>query len=137
MKNLPILAGVAIAVLAVGSGPQSRALADNVLEACSKELTTHCANVVPGNGHLYACLYANEEKMSEECDAATADVLNQMDLFFEVIRYTKQACLIDIEKHCSGVEIGGGRVLSCLKSNKGGLSDACGEVVRSLTLPES
>lgn len=136
MSNSTFRLGLAACAVVFGLGGHSAANAESVFEACSEEATTLCANVVPGHGHLYACLYANEEKMSDRCDAATADVLDQMDLFFELVRYTKQECLIDIEKHCSGVDMGGGRILSCLTSNESDLSDACGAVVQRLTSPE-
>jgi hypothetical protein len=57
------------------------ARSQSVFEVCSSEITSHCSAVLPGEGHLYACLYANEEKLSDACDEATMDVLKQLDLF--------------------------------------------------------
>ncbi len=99
------------------------AKSQSVFEACSSEIASQCSAVLPGNGHLYACLYANEEKLSEACDDAAEDVLDQLDLFFELVRYAKQECAIDIEKLCSGVEMGGGRIYSCLKAQSANLTN--------------
>ena len=35
------------------------------------------------------------------------------------------ACRADVQKLCSNVQPGGGRIVACLKQNKDGLSDAC------------
>lgn len=50
-------------------------------------------------------------------------------MFFEVIRYAAQECGDDIAKHCQGVELGGGRIYSCLKGSGDQLSDACAAVI--------
>jgi hypothetical protein len=113
------------------------ARSQSVFEACSSEIKSQCSAVLPGDGHLYACLYANEEKLSDACDDATEDVLDQLDLFFELIRYAKQECAMDIEKHCSGVEMGGGKILSCLKSHSADLRNDCTEVINKISLPEN
>jgi hypothetical protein len=113
------------------------ARSQSVFEACSSEIKSQCSAVLPGDGHLYACLYANEEKLSDACDDATEDVLDQLDLFFELIRYAKQECAMDIEKHCSGVEMGGGKILSCLKSHSADLRNDCTEVISKISLPEN
>ena len=66
------------------------AQAQDTLAVCAGEISTHCASVVPGHGHVYACLYSHEEKLGEACDEAVADVLDALDGFFELVRYAKQ-----------------------------------------------
>lgn len=127
---------VAAGTLVLSALLPAPATAENVLEACSAELQGSCGDVVPGNGRLYSCLYANEEKLSDGCSDAVADVHDQMDLLFELVRYTKQECLVDIEKLCTSVELGGGRLYSCLKQNEADLTPECGEVITRLSLPE-
>jgi len=111
------------------------AKSQSVLEACSSEVASHCSAVLPGNGHLYACLYANEEKLSEACDNAAEDVLDMLDRFFEIARYAKQECSVDIAKFCSSVEAGGGRIYSCLKSHSENLTDDCAGVMDKVIIP--
>ncbi len=112
-----------------------QAAAQSVFDACGEDVANHCETVVPGNGRIFACLYAHEDKISESCDAVIVDVANQLDLFFELIRYTKQECRADIEKHCLDVEWGGGRIYTCLKSHKAELASDCSTVVESIILP--
>jgi hypothetical protein len=112
-----------------------QATAQRVFEACGEDVANHCEAVTPGNGRIFACLYAHEDKISESCDAVIVDVANQLDLFFELIRYTKQECRADIEKHCMDVEMGGGRIYTCLKSHKAELTSDCSTVVESINLP--
>lgn len=111
------------------------AKSQSVFEACSSEVANHCSGVLPGHGHLYACLYANEEKLSEPCDDASEDVLDQLDLFFELVRYAKQECAVDIAKHCASVEMGGGRIYSCLKAQSTNLTEDCSAAMSNISMP--
>lgn len=43
---------------------------------------------------------------------------------------TRQACMSDYRKHCSGVVLGGGRVIACMQANAEKLTPACREAVR-------
>ena len=108
------------------------ARSQSVFEVCLGDIKSHCASVLPGDGRLYACLYAHEEKISEACDEATADVADQLDLLFELVGYTKFQCRADIKKHCSGVEMGGGQIISCLQGKSGLLTGDCAKVVNRL-----
>ena len=127
----------AVVAFALTALTPDTARSQSVFEVCSSEIKSHCSAVLPGDGRLYACLYANEEKLSDACDEATMDVLDQLDLFFELVRYAKQECAMDIEKHCTGVEMGGGKILSCLKSHSADLRNDCTEVINKFNLPEN
>jgi len=113
-----------------------RATAQSVFEACGEDVANHCEAVTPGNGRIFACLYAHEDMISESCDAVIVDVASLLDQFFELIRYTKQECRADIEKHCMDVEMGGGRIYSCLKSHKAELTSDCSTVLESISVPD-
>ena len=126
----------AVVAFALTALTPDTARSQSVFEVCSSEIKSHCSAVLPGDGRLYACLYANEEKLSDACDEATMDVLDQLDIFFELIRYAKQECAMDIEKHCTGVEMGGGKILSCLKSHSADLRNDCTAVLDKINLPE-
>ncbi len=127
-------AGVfAVSMMVLSPG---QATAQSVFEACGEDIANHCKAVTPGDGRIFACLYAHEDKISESCDAITDDVANLLDLFFEVIRYTNQECRADIEKHCMDLEMGGGRIYSCLKSHKAELTSDCSTVLESINLPD-
>jgi hypothetical protein len=81
---------------------------------------------------MMSCLYAHEDKLSEACDAATDDIGDLIDSFFFELQQAYAACAPDIEKHCSDVKFGQGRVLSCLASNQASLSSDCDDVVATL-----
>ena len=76
-----------------------------------------------------ACLYAHEDKVSDDCDAATDDVGDILDTVFAKIQDVMSECRPDIEKHCSDVKFGEGRIISCLNENNASLADACKAVV--------
>lgn len=125
----PATAG-AIALCATLPQP---AAAQNVIALCADEIATHCAQVEPGHGRLYACLYANEASLGERCDMATADVLDQLDRFFELVRHAKQECREDIKALCEDVVVGEGRLYSCLKSQEGRLTQGCGDAMTAIS----
>ena len=64
LTSLPII------LMACFAGNEQLA-AQSIFESCAKDLETYCGAVTPGNGRTYACIYAHEDKVSDECDAAT------------------------------------------------------------------
>ena len=123
---------LSIILLACGVG-SGRLAAQSIFESCAKELQTYCAEVTPGNGRTIACIYAHEDKVSDDCDAATENGAALLDWFFESVRYVYDQCADDVQKHCVGTEFGGGRIISCLLEKRAALSDACREVTAELS----
>ncbi len=119
--SLPII------LMALVAGNE-RLAAQSIFEICAKDLETYCAAVTPGNGRTFACIYAHEDKVSDDCDAATENGATLLDWFFETVRYVYDRCADDVQKHCAGTEFGGGRILSCLNEQSSELTDACKEV---------
>ena len=116
-----------IILMALVAGNE-RLAAQSIFESCAKDLETYCSAVTPGNGRTLACIYAHEDKVSDDCDAATENGATLLDWFFETVRYVYDRCADDVQKHCAGTEFGGGRILSCLNENSSELTDACKEV---------
>ena len=102
--------------------------AQSIFESCAKDLETYCGAVTPGNGRTLACIYAHEDKISEECDAATDNASTLLDWFLEKVRYVYDRCADDIQKHCAGTEFREGRIISCLIEKSSEVTDACKEV---------
>lgn len=123
------MAAVAVISLTPGS-----VIAQNVIDACADDIKAQCSSVEPGHGHVLACLYAHEEKLSDDCDAAVADVHDKLDLFFELFRFTKQECRDDIETYCKDAVMGNGRIYSCLTENAASLSEDCASAVSSISI---
>lgn len=127
----PTLAALA-AALAAAAPP---AAAQSILQACAPEIETHCQAVEPGHGRLFACLYAHETALSDACDAATGEMSDLIDMFFETVHRVHRACGRDAAEHCSDVTVGGGRMLACLRENAAAVSPGCTEVIDTLALP--
>ena len=109
-----------------------RLAAQSIFESCEADLKAYCSQVTPGNGRILSCFYAHEDKISDSCDAAIEDQANLLDWFFESMRYALDQCADDIQKHCTDVAYGGGRVLSCLVEETSPLTDSCKTLVEEM-----
>ena len=103
--------------------------AQSIFESCPKDLETYCSEVTPGNGRISACIYAHEDKISDECDAATENLSTLLDWFLETVRYTLDQCADDVQKYCAETEFGGGLLLSCLDEKSSQLTGGCKEAI--------
>jgi len=111
------------------------ASAQSIFASCEEDLAKFCPAVTPGHGRISACLYAHEDQVSPSCDAAIAETADLIDMLFERVRYAKQQCGADVAKLCGEVEIGQGRLFSCLYEQKPALSAECLEVIENVQLP--
>src|SRR5215475_12728649 len=114
---------LAVALLCVlpGTPGTSRAQEDilaSVKEGCQKDLDSFCKGVTPGEGRVLACLYAYEDKLSGRCEYALYDASAQLDHAVAALSYGATECKADLEKHCSTVKAGEGRLLACLQKNE-------------------
>jgi hypothetical protein len=107
----------------------SAGLATPLHGACKADIEKYCSNVEPGDGRLLACLYAHEDKVSEACDDATADMSNIVDAALSAVGDTVAQCVPDIQKHCSGTEFGDGQMLSCLYAHRADIHKDCAKGV--------
>src|ERR1043166_2311529 len=89
-----------------------------VKEGCEKELSSFCKDVTSGEGRVLACLYAYEDKLSGRCEYALYDASAQLDHAVAALSYGATECKADLEKHCSTVKAGEGRVLACLQKKE-------------------
>jgi hypothetical protein len=86
--------------------------------------------VTPGEGRGAACLYAHEDKLSALCKDTLYEVRGEFKNASENIGMVIEDCQSDIVRLCSKVEVGEGRVLSCLEKNKGNIGLKCRESMR-------
>ncbi|MCW2309596.1 cysteine rich repeat-containing protein [Rhodobium gokarnense] len=124
----------AILTLALAAAPAGAEDADTpgVWEACEADVAEYCGEVEPGNGHILSCLYAHETVLSEDCDAAFADFGDAIDGFFFTVRSALATCATDLEEHCSGVNFGKGRLLTCLGAAHDDLEPECEAIVTDI-----
>lgn len=104
-------------------------LATQVLEGCNSELMQYCAQVTPGEGRLLSCLYAYQDKLSGQCEHALYDAAARLERAIGAIAYVADQCRSELETHCTGVEVGDGRVAQCLKDHVAELSPGCDQAL--------
>lgn len=93
---------------------------------CKSDVKKLCSDVTPGEGRIAACLNSKEDQLSAKCDTAwkgtKAKVSQWMDK--QDVSFRKN-CTTDVQKFCSSVPSGRGRLLDCLDKNEDGLSNSC------------
>lgn len=101
---------------------------------CEKELTTYCKDVTPGEGRILACLYAHGDKVSGRCEYAVYDAAAQLQRAVSTLAYLANECDADFEKVCGKVELGEGRILTCLKENQAIVTPRCNQAMDDIDL---
>jgi hypothetical protein len=146
-----VLASAAVAQQA------SEAQRNAIRQACPTDYQTYCANVPPGGKPAFECLARNLARLSPSCQqavgvvvhgaapaaphattvapaapsaAAPAPAAPPMPLR-EQLMILRYACSGDFRALCSGVPLGGGRAIACLRANAGALSPQCGAALRT------
>jgi len=94
---------------------------------CRTELETYCRTVTPGSNRGLACLYANSDKLSGACESAFYDAAKDLQNATNNLNAFVSACREDMEKLCSKVAVGEGRIRACLEKNKETVSAKCNE----------
>ena len=107
-------------------------LLKSVKDGCEKELGSYCKEVTPGEGRVLACLYAFEDKLSPRCEYALYDASAQLQHAVASLSYGANECKADLEKHCSKVESGEGRLAACLKKNEKDLTERCKKAMKDI-----
>jgi hypothetical protein len=91
---------------------------------CGADAQKLCANVAAG-GSLMQCLNQHKSELSPECAKSMEKLKQQAATHLGEIREMRRACGSDVNNFCKGVELGGGRVLACLKEHESNLSPSC------------
>ena len=107
---------------------------DNVKKSCNKELTTFCKGVKPGEGRILACLYAFEDRVSDQCVYALYNASVDLEKAVVALKYVAESCHADLEKNCAHVELGKGKGLECLNKNAATVSQACKDAMKETGL---
>jgi len=131
LKVILLVMAAAIFVL-VSNAMAAENLVETVTKGCEKELTSYCSNVTPGEGRILACLYAHSDKLSGQCEYALYDAAVQLERFVAALAYVANECDEDLDKFCSGVEAGEGRLLKCLDDNAEKVSARCTQALKDV-----
>ena len=111
----------ATASFAQGTPPPTGAPPEKGGGVCKADIAALCPNLQPGPGEHRAvaqCLESQADKLSAPCKAHLDEMKARMEA-------AKQACSPDVQKFCSNVPAGDGRVMQCLHQHQSELSDAC------------
>lgn len=135
LRRLLSVAALA-ATVALGASPASAEddLVATVQNGCKSELAEFCSTVTPGNQRVLACLYAHEDKLSGRCEYALYDAAAQLQRALGAISYVVNECKTDLEKHCSTIEPGGGRLAACIKRNESALTPRCSQAMKDVDM---
>jgi hypothetical protein len=126
--------GLTMCALASVAGAAQPSLKDQVKDGCKTELESYCKQVTPGEGRLLACLYAFEDKLSSRCDYALYDASTRLEHAVTALAHGATECKSDIEKHCTAVQAGEGRIVECLKKQGDKLSKRCRHAMKDIGL---
>jgi len=127
-RNVLLAIGVVLLLGVTGSWAQE-SIIDNVMTACEVEVDTYCSQVTPGEGRLLACFYAFEDKLSGRCQYAIYEGAAQLEQFAAAVTHVASECMDDLEKFCAQVELGEGRVGTCLLEHKAEVSPGCSQAM--------
>lgn len=115
MKSIALGATIVLwgaAYCAVGE----ESLIVRAVKSCQSDISNYCGHVKMGQGRIWGCLLANDEKITSQCGMA----LNAVTLNFESVRGKAdeivRACETDRENYCPGAQWGQGGVVRCLAS---------------------
>ena len=90
---------------------------------CLGDIQKFCSDAPAGGGKIQACLKSHEADLSKGCKA-------HVDQLRSTGQRLAAICVWDIERFCSDVAPGGGRIATCLQSNKDQLSPTCADQIR-------
>ncbi len=120
----------AAAAIFTGSNALAQdALVDHLVSACASDLKNYCSQVTPGNGRLLHCMAAHEDKISGKCEYAFYQAATLLEQLSVAVNYLAQECRTDIETHCSGIEMGNGKILACLAEHDEKIGASCKKAV--------
>jgi hypothetical protein len=134
MKRNVLIVVVAGLLLSVTGAWAQEDVIDNVMKACEPEITNYCSQVTLGEGRLLACFYAHEDKLSGRCQYALYEGVAALQDFAAAITHVATECIDDIEKYCAEVEMGEGRIGTCLLEHKAEVTEACSQAMDDVGL---
>jgi hypothetical protein len=116
------------------AGPTLKQMVNQVKTACRSDIQKYCSDVRPGNGRIEACLNSREDKLSYDCRTtkeSAEESISQRGQKAELA--FRSACGSDVQKFCTNVPYGNGRVLDCLSKNEDEVSYTCRQAQADLS----
>jgi hypothetical protein len=123
LAQLFLFSVILLASLTPVSAQQS--VKETIRAECKEELTKYCSDVTPGRARFAGCLLSHNDKLSEQCEIAFEAGLVQLSIILSTMNYVIDQCYADIDEHCDGVVVGGGRISQCLSKKIDQLKPDC------------
>lgn len=92
-----------------------------VTALCAKEIEKHCA-AAPRGPAAWSCLSARAKDLGADCATAVESMGPDRGPGTGPVA---RLCMVEIDKHCAGVEHGNGKVRDCLEAKRNTLGRAC------------
>ncbi|PWB71283.1 MAG: hypothetical protein C3F15_12870 [Holophagae bacterium] len=134
MRAKILVAIVGLILLGAAGAWAQDSIIDNVKQACEPEIKAYCSQVTPGEGRMLACFYAFEDKLSGRCQYALYQAAADLEDFAAALTHLATECEDDLMKFCAQVELGEGRVGTCLLDHKAEVSAACQQAIADVGL---
>jgi len=110
------------------ASPNLPSLVEKLQKQCRDDINKHCKDITPGDGRIAACLDSKEDQLSSECNTAWTNTKTQVANRVEKAEISfRKNCSKDVQKFCSNVPSGRGRLLDCLDAHKVSLSSSCNQ----------
>lgn len=132
-KTILVATLVGLFALTGLAGAQENAV-EQALETCKPEIDAYCSQVTPGEGRLLACFMAHEDKLSGQCGWALYAAMDELEAFMNAVAYLADSCWDDMEENCGEVQMGEGRVATCLLEHKEDVSETCQQAMDDVEL---
>ena len=133
-RTLVVLIALGMMSLVFNNAAAEENLVQSVVEGCKVELEKYCGNVTVGQGRVLACLYAYGDKLSPKCEYALYDAAVQLERAVAALSYVANECDEDLDKYCSAVSPGEGRLLDCLHKKDKQLTNRCKQALKNVGL---
>lgn len=137
MKNrvfVPSMLALLSIALTAGVAAAEEDVVTQVLQACQPEIEAYCSQVTGGDGHLLACFYAHEDKLSGSCNWALYQASAALEELVSAIAYVASQCEADLLEFCGEVQMGEGRVGVCLLEHEEEVSPDCRKAMSDVEL---
>jgi hypothetical protein len=133
-RTMIVLIALAILPLLVTAATAQESVVETVANGCKVEIEKYCAEVVPGEGRVLACLYAYGDKLSAKCEFALYDAAVQLERAVAALTYVANECDEDLDKYCASIEPGEGRLLECIEKHDKKVSKRCKQAIKDVGL---
>ena len=135
MKKIKItLVVLTVSLMVITNVIADQNLVKSIANGCKMEIEKYCEQVTPGKGRILACLYAYQDKLSGRCEYALYDAAAQLERFTADLSYIVNECVNDMNRLCSSVPAGEGRLLQCLEKNDAQVSGRCKQALKDVGL---